>query len=248
MKIKYFIHLAVLFLVCLTSCSSPIFAPPTPTSTTIPTNTPAPTNTPLPTDTTTPASATKLEKQADGTWAYYDNEAGFQFQLGNNWYLEDVSSLNIEEIVDRTSKITTELGLQNTPQYFLEPTGMRVLGVYMDETIPDYMSAAFNTTHIVDKGFAQMPLQDIQSRIIDVLSNTYKIDPQGFNPKISTNKNGLEFGVVLFNLALNYLQMKIFFKTDDGIGMITFGFSDKNIDIFGPDWALLTSSLKYTNP
>ncbi|MFT3893414.1 MAG: hypothetical protein QM730_17435 [Anaerolineales bacterium] len=248
MKIKQIVHFVLLLSISVTSCTPLRVDPPTATSTSVPTHTPAPTHTPLPTATTTPVPATMLEKQADGTWLYYDTEAGFQFQVGQHWYLEDVSSLDITEIIDRTSKITTELGLKNTPQYFLEPQGMRVLGVYLDETIPDYMSCAFNATHIVDEEFAQMPLQEVQSRVIEVLANNYQKDPQDFNPKISANEHGLEYGVVLFNLALNYLQLKIFFKTEDGVGMITFGFSDKNYETFGPDLKLVTSSLQYTNP
>lgn len=248
MKIKHIVCFAILLSIGLTSCSTSSIASPTPTSTSVSTNTPALTNTPLPTATATPVAAINLEKQSDGTWLYCDNEAGFQFQMGKNWYFEDVSTLDIGEIFERTSKIKTELGLKNIPQYFLEPTGMRIIGVYLDEAIPDYMSAAFNAAHIVDDGFAQMPLQDIQNRIIEILSTNYNKEPKEFHPKIVTNGHGLEYGTVIFNLALNYLQMKIFFKTHDGIGMITFGFSDQNIDIFGPDWTLLTNSLQYTAP
>jgi hypothetical protein len=250
MKVKHIIYLAILLSIGLISCSTLnlSIALPTATSTSVPTNTLAPTNIPLPTTTVVSVHDTKLEKRADGTWTYYDNKAGYQFQLGKNWYLEDVSSLNVEEIIERVPKISIELGLKTTPQYFIEPQGMRVLGVYLDETVPDYTSSAFNATHIIDEEFTQMPLEDVQNRIIEMLSSGYKKDSQDFIPKISTNEHGLEFGAVIFNLSLNYLQMKIFFKTHDGIGMITFGFSDKNIDIFGPDWALLTSSLQYINP
>jgi hypothetical protein len=242
MKTKQIIHLAILFSIYLTSCGTQVVATP------VSTHMLTPTNTPLPTITATPLSATKLEKQADGTWAYYDNEAGFQFQLGKNWYLEDVSSLNVTDIIERTSKITTELGLKNTPLYFIEPQGMRVLGVYTDETIPDYMSAAFNSSYIIDEDFAKMPLEDIQKRIIEILANTHGLDISAFDSKLSKNEHGTEYGVVFFNLALNYYQMRVFFKLENGLGMATFGFSDKNIDTFGPDWALLTGSLKYIQP
>ncbi len=248
MKIKHIILLTVLFSLCLASCSSVSFSQPVSTQTTTPTSTPVPTSTPLPANTATPLPATMLEKQEDGTWMYFDNEAGFQFQLGKDWYLEDVSSLNVLEIIDRTSKITTELGLKNTPQYFIEPEGMRILGVYTDEDIPDYMSAAFNASYIVDEGFAKMPLEDIQKRVVEILAQTHNLDPKAFDSKLSRNEHGTEYGVVIFNLALNYYQMRIFFKLENGMGMVTFGFSDKNVDIFGPDWALLTTSLKNINP
>lgn len=237
MKLKHIIHLATLFSIYLTSCSSAGFAAPTATHTI------TPANTALPAITATPMSPTKLEKQADGSWIYYDNEAGFQFQLRGNWYLEDVSSLNVVEIIERTSKITNELGLKSTPQYFIEPQGMRVLGVYTDETIPDYMSAAFNASYIIDEGFAKMPLEDIQKRIIEILADTHSLELNAFDSKLSKNEHGTEYGVVFFNLTLNYYQMRVFFKLENGLGMATFGFSDKNIDTFGPDWALLTGSL-----
>ena len=215
MKARRLIHLVLFFSIWVTSCNSSNLVPPTSTSTSVPTNTPAATNTPKPTETTIPASTTKLEKQTNGTWRYYDNDAGFQFQLGKNWYLEDVSSLNVTEIIERTSGITNDLGLKNTPQYFIEPEGMLVLGVYTDENIPDYMSAAFNTSHIVDEGFAKMPLADIQKRVIEILAQTHNLDPKAIDSKLSKNESGTEYGVAFFNLALNYYQMRIFFKLEE---------------------------------
>ena len=252
MKIKSIASLVTLFVICSISCSSLTIMPPsptqTPTQTNAPTSTLVPTNTPLPTNTTTPIPSTALEKQADGTWRYSSREAGFEFRLGKNWYLEDVSSLSLVETIDRTSKITTELGIKNTPQYSIEPQGMLVLGVYRDETIPDYLSSAFNAAHIQDDGFANMSLEDIQNRVIEILAQTHNRDPKTFESKLAKNESGVEYSVIFFNLALNYYQMKIIFKLEDGMGLITFGFSENNIDTFGPDWALLTSSLKYTSP
>ena len=259
MKSRYMIGLAIAFSMLLAGCSSPV-ASPTPLPTGTPTEIPLPTNTPMPTETALPTSAPsagclstasspiQLEKQADGSWMFCDYEAGFQFQAGKNWYLEDVSALDLMGIMDRASKITAKLGIKNAPQILVEPQGMRVLGIYTDESLPDYMMSGFNAAYVVDEGFAQMPLENMQKRVIEILAQSYGLDTKAFDTALAKNDLGTEYGVVRFNLALNYYQMRIFFKLDKGMGMITFGYSDKNSDTFEPDWTLLTGSLKYTNP
>lgn len=248
MKTKRIFQFIILLTFLPISCNFQTVLPFAPTATSTSTNTPRPTNTPLPTSTPTPVSKTHLEKNADGTWIFYDREAGFQFQLGEKWYLEDVSNLDLIEIIERTNVISTELKINNTPQYFIEPEGMRVLGVYTDDTIIDYTAVAFNASFIEDEGFAQMSIEEIQQRIIEVLASNYGFDSQSVDSRLGINQNNVEYGVVFFNLALNYFQMKVFFKLDKGFGIFTFGFSDNNIDILGPDLSLLTSSLQYINP
>lgn len=247
MKTKHIAQFILLLSFFLTGCNvQNVLQVPTATSTS--TYTPHPTNTPLPTSTSTPAPKTQLEKSANGIWIFNDKEAGYQFQFGEKWYLEDVSNLDLVEILERTNHLRTELKIENTPQYFIEPEGMRILGVYTDDTAIDYTAIAFNTSIIVDEGFAQMSIDEIQQRVIASLANHYGFDPQSIDTYLGTNQNNVEYGVVLFNLALNYFQMRLFFKLDKGFGMVTLGFSDNNVDILGPDWALLTSSLQYMNP
>jgi hypothetical protein len=215
------------------------------TSTPIPTNTVTPTEISVFSETTTPLPLTQLEQLSDSSWKYIDHEAGYKLNLGPNWYLEDVSNLNIIQILERTNRLRSELGISSTPQFAVEPEGMRILGIYLDETIPDYMSSSFATAFIIDKNFAKMSIEEVNNRVIDILIEGYGLDSNSIDNEIITNQHNVSIGVAFYNIGLNYFHMRIFFKVEDGIGMIVFGFSDQNVDIFGPEWSLLTSSLQY---
>jgi hypothetical protein len=248
MKSKYTAGSVLLLFILLSSCSPRLVSSPTPTPKSTSTNTPRPTSTKPPATAAAPQSSTQLEIQEDGTWIFYDRDAGYQFELGENWHLEDVSALDLPGIFDRTSELPAELGIGLPPQYIIQPEGTRVLGVYLDETIPDYLSAAFGVAYIVDEGFASMPVEDIQSRVIETLANSYGLDPKTFETTLLKNDHDVEYGLFTFNLVLNFHQMRIIFKAEDGMGMAVFGFSDENMDALGADWGLFANSLQYINP
>lgn len=240
--------MAVILILVPSACSGGIFAASTPTPT--PTHTPTITPSPVPTElpTATPLPPTRLEQNSDGTWTFYDYEVGYQFDMAETWYLEDVSALTLNQIIGRSNLLKDELEINNVPQFFIQPEGMRVLGVYLDDTLPDYLAVSFSTAHIVDEAFASMRLDEIQSRVIGVVAETYDLDPADIGSEFLVNQYDLEFGVVLYNFSLDFNQMRIFFKTADGIGMIIFGFTEENADTLGPDWAVLTSSLQHIKP
>ena len=156
--------LAVFAIFLLAACSTPP-SPPTATPAPAPTHTPQPTltDTPLPTqtatvtasatrtDTATPeptntlvptataqpaASTALLQPAADGGWIITDHEAGFSFEMTSNWHLEDVADLELLDTIEVALGLKDKLGLSGTSQHLIEPDGMRVLGIYLDDDIP----------------------------------------------------------------------------------------------------------------
>jgi hypothetical protein len=211
-------------------------ATPTITSTPLPTNTPVPTKTPQPTatvyfiPTAVPDSQISMELLENHNWLVIDHEAGYQYEISDQWYLDDVSSMEVMDIVLSTEGFKEKLGLTMPPQMFIEPEGMRILGVYRDDSITDYMSMAFNSTHITDEIVSADTLEDFAAITLNVLANTYGYTEDDFGIAMAENENGLPVITVVFNLALNYYQVKILFELENGFGMITYGLSDQNID------------------
>lgn len=242
--------IAVTLCLGLSACSGGSFfaSTPTPTPTSTPTITPSHTPTQTPTPTPTPIPATQLQQNADGTWTFYDYQAGYQFTMPETWYLEDVSALTVAQIFERTNTLRDELSINNVPLFYIQPEGMRVLGVYLDDTIEDYTAVSFSAAHIVSEEFAALPLKTLQKKLVGFVEQNYEVELEDIGSELFVNQHDLEFGIVLYNLVMDYNQMRIFFKTDDGIVIIIFGFSEGNAEAFGPDWALLTGSLEYIKP
>jgi hypothetical protein len=253
---KYLAGIALILILVLSACNDKAALTPTelPTPTNTPTITPSPTPTktptPIPTSTPspTPLPSTLLEQNTDGTWTFYDYEAGYQFSMGGTWYLEDVSSLSIMEIFERSHNLKDELGITNVPQYYIQPEGMRVLGVYLDDTIPDYLMSSFSSAYLKREDLAGLSLSDLQDQMISFVEGNFDVGTEGVDSDLLDNELGFEFGVVIHNFTTYGYQMRIFFPVDDGIVVIVFGFAETNVDIFGPDWALLTGSLQFIEP
>lgn len=248
---KHLRAIAITLLLVTFSSACGLIPTPSPTSTATPTNTatltpsPIPTETPTPTTTSTPLPSTQLEQHTDDSWTFYDNEAGYQFDMAASWYIEDVSALTIDKLIERAFSVGDEIGLESTPQVFLQPEGMRILGIYTDDTIPDYLSSSFSVSFIANEGFVNMELEGVGDRVIDLVINNHDVELSDIFIDFTENDNNLRFGVVQYPFAATFHQMRIFFKVDQGVVMLIFGFSEENVDIFGPDWQLLASSLKF---
>lgn len=223
---------------------------PTVTSTPLPTSTPKPTSTPEPTatvylvPTANPVSQVTMKLQDDHTWLVTDQEAGYEYQIGGLWYLDDVSTMDVMEIITGTMDYKERLGLSYPPQMFIEPDGMRILGIYRDDSITDYSSLAFNSSHIVDAGLAERSLDEVNRHLVTVLADNYDYTADDFGIAQFTNEYGVEISHIAFTLAHDYYHMKIVFKLDDGIGMMTLGFSNGNYEIIQHDLMMIVGSIR----
>lgn len=118
---NYWIGSLVIFLMFSSACSGAAIQTVTPTSTTIKLSTetlsPKPTKL-LPTIIPTSQPLTHLLQKEDDSWTFVDYEAGYQFNMGSTWYMEDVSLLDLGQIFGRTSTLREELGIATIPQIF----------------------------------------------------------------------------------------------------------------------------------
>lgn len=64
---------------------------------------------------------------------------------------------------------------------------MRTLGVYLDDTVPDYLSVSFSSAYIVDAAFAEMTLEEVQERVFFILVQEYDLDPETVDTQILAN-------------------------------------------------------------
>ena len=253
MKRKPYMILLVLILAISLSCNTQSVveliktATPTPSHTPLPTFTPRPSQTPSPTLTATPVSAVSLVEQEDGDWLFMDYEGGYQFQMDKNWYLEDVSGMDVMEILAFANTLKEDLAIEGVPMYTIEPEGMRLLGVYLDDTVPDYMALSFNSCYLAGNDFADIPLEDMVNRVVNVLAKNYGYELEDFDLAMLTNDQGTEIGMLKYYLTDQYFQLKILFKVDNGFGMITQGMSDLNKESLVLDSVALINSIKVNN-
>ena len=263
MRIRINGFIPSLFLTCLIACSpSPTKAPTrTSTHTATSTETRSPTSThtaaPSATFTVTPGSTpemvstpapspdTVLEQRDDGVWVYSDNDAGFQFEVGSDWYLEDVSALEVTEILGRTQDIKSELGITGVPVLMVEPDGMRIIGLYLDDSIADYMSVFMNAAYFVSEESASMTLDEFASRFVYAMAENHGLTSEDFEGAKITNENKVEYGAITFPYAENFYQLRIIVKVNAGFYVICFGYSVNNFDVFKDGWGNVVESLRH---